>query len=731
MYRKFAGTRPSPARQTSVVALCAAIIVLTGIGVIGAGALILVFAGRIARVTMTHSTIGDVHHLIPILVAWSAVVVSVLAVTVLARTLWARLRRWLSLSPRPDHAPPFRKQRPSFLRARSIRESLSGAGEALLYIAVALVLIWPATFQLGRVIVGYGDSPYYLWLGWKVADLIHHGQFPLVIPDITWPYGANLLASDGYLSTLVIGLWNLVASPILAFNLAVITAILANCYAARHLARQLSSHRAIWIVTAIVFATAPCITRPILSQYNLVFLFPVALLAAEAVAVAFRAEPIRWLRLALLGFVAYLCSIYVLIFAAIAFLTIIVFGGVLARPRWWIPAAQLAAAALTTAVLMSPFIATHLRLEADERAHGAPRLTQTNDTYRDSSDVVSILGSPLYATIPFRPIYSVTGNHPSDLTVGPPPYADGLTLAVEPVLLPGYPMVLAFGLMLLLRHRLARAVAAAAAVCWLLSLGPTLQVLGEPLLRASPRSPPVDWLPYALLGRLPGLGALRAPARAEFAIAGVLCIAVALASAWLYGVIASLGSRPVRIGLGVAAGVVISALIATNLTIPNQTSTFPVASRTGASMAAAMAKAPDGPADGLIDIPADCTGPSGTHQSLLLQYYYRRPTVGCQQDLASIPWYSGIELYIHSVGLAALRCNPRVLGARTLPYPRLIPLTEPMLDEMKSKLRVRYALVDKRELRTCSWLIDSAMPVIARHRLLVADGDWALYDLDR
>lgn len=729
LYRGVAGRDPGPARRAAGIAICFAATAFCAVGVVGIAAITLVVAGRIARLTLTHSSLGDAHHWIPVAVAWIVVVSFATAMILMARATAPQLRRWLAPEPQNAWWAPDTERARSVARPASWRPVLAAAGETSLYLAVALVLVWPATFQLDRAIVGYGDSPYYVWLGWKVADLIRHGHLPLVIPDVTWPYGANLLASDGYLSTLVIGLWNLVASPILAFNLAVLTAILANCYAARHLARQLSSHRIVWIVTAIAFATAPCIARPIRSQFNLVFLFPVALIAAEAVAVALHGHRIRWIRLGVLGFVAYLCSIYVLIFSAIGFAAALAFAGVFTQRRWWQPLGRVAAAGLITAVLMSPFIATHLLLERDEAAHGAPRLTATNDTYRDSSDVVSVLGTPLQATIPLRPIYRITGNTPSDLTIGAPPYSDGLTLAVEPVLLPGYPMLLAFGLMLLIRHPLARAVAGAAAVCWVLSLGPTLQVLGQPLLRATPVSPPVDWLPYGFLGQIPGLGALRAPSRATFALAGLLAVAVAVAVAWLRRVIARSESRGTRIGLALITGVFVTALVATNLTIPNRTSTFPISPATGARIAAAMQTA-DGSNDSVVDVPADCT-PAGWDNSILLQYYYRRPTVGCQQDVASIPWYSGLDLYASSTGLAALRCSPQRLGVRPVDFPAVVPLTEADLDAMKAALRVRYALVDKRYVDGCSHLRTTAMPLITRHRLVAGDAQWALYDLDR
>src|SRR5207237_1044525 len=71
------------------------------------------------------------------------------------------------------------------------------------------------------------------------------------------PFGLDLRLLDGYLPSYVAGLFNLVAGPMLAYNLTFVTGAVLNVVCARALARRLSSSRLVHAVTALAFLTAP------------------------------------------------------------------------------------------------------------------------------------------------------------------------------------------------------------------------------------------------------------------------------------------------------------------------------------------------------------------------------------------------------------------------------------------------------------------------------------------
>ena len=62
---------------------------------------------------------------------------------------------------------------------------------------------------------------------------------------------------DGLLPSVMGGPWNLVAGPLLAFNLTILTLTLLNMWAGGRIGRLFSDHPGVWIVTGIAFAMAP------------------------------------------------------------------------------------------------------------------------------------------------------------------------------------------------------------------------------------------------------------------------------------------------------------------------------------------------------------------------------------------------------------------------------------------------------------------------------------------
>lgn len=570
--------------------------------------------------------------------------------------------------------------------------------EHALYLGIALLLITPVTFHLTGEIVGEGDAEAWLWICWRAGRLISAGQLlPAHIPDAIWPYGSNLLAGDGYLPTLVGGWWNVLLPPILAFNAAVITALLLNLWSARHLALQLTSSRAVAAVCAVAFASAPALSIRLDGHYNLLFAFPAALLVADAVS-AVRDHRVRWLRLALLLFVAYLSSIYYLLFGGIAFAVIVLASHLSARMKVR-AAGRMAAAALVCAVLMTPFLAARLSLDRAEAAAARPVTSGAEATVMYSADATSLISVPDQSVVP-APGFGAIRDDPNPL---------------EATSFPGLLLLLGGGAIIALRHRMRRALVSASAVLYVLSLGPALHLDGW-----SPRAPdgtPLVYLPFQLLLEVPGLEALRAPNRATFVLVALLTagLAVGLGRVW-----PQLGRSGRRLCVTVCA-----LLLVVNV-MPKAAADLGVTPATETALKT-IAADPDG-ADAVVVAPADCTVRNTA--AAKLQILHLHPMVGCQADAAAIPFASGIPLYLSSAGLASLRCDPGHVGPVATGFATRPSFDAAAVTELHRDLGVRYLIVDRTAVSaSCPGLAADIGALEPGVHVLGRDGSWVIIDL--
>ena len=135
-----------------------------------------------------------------------------------------------------------------------------------------------------------------------MGRLIAHGHLvPFHVGDVIHPFGLDLRLLDGYLPSYVSGLFNLVAGPILAFNLTFVVGAILNVLAARHLASRLTPSRVVQTIAAVAFLTAPPIALNVqLGLLPLFFAFTAPLLIADALDVVSGARDVRPVRLAVL-----------------------------------------------------------------------------------------------------------------------------------------------------------------------------------------------------------------------------------------------------------------------------------------------------------------------------------------------------------------------------------------------------------------------------------------------
>jgi hypothetical protein len=538
----------------------------------------------------------------------------------------------------------------------STRRHLLTLAEVLAGVLVVAAVMWPVTAHPGDQLAGSIDAPYHAWLGWRLAELWGHGHlFTWVIPDAVAPIGLDLRLIDGLLPGGVTAFFDLVTrgNLFLSYNLALATGIGLDLWAGRRLARVLSSRRWVWFLCGVVFATAPALAGSAQAHIAFVYAFTLPLLVREAILIARGEVEVRVGRLVALLVVAYLCSAYHLVFGLITFVLVVALWP---RSAVWAKVAllRLGAVLLATLVLLSPFIAARISYERDERAAGSPDVTRVTESLAFSADALGAITPP-------DSLWIDTPMPRADLGVQ-------LYAPLRPAFV-GYALLAGLVLLAFAKRPARRPLLLTALVLWVLSLGPALHVAGSVVGGASTDG---SWfMPYRWLQALPGLGALRAPTRASYALAAVLTAALAVGLDALLDRIAAPdrslaghGRRRAGEGLVVAVAVVCVAL---TLTAPMPTSDLALSPNQrrllegiGGSVQGDVGR------EGVLIVPWNCR--LDDPRVLALQSIHREPNVGCNPPPTATRWFSGIDAWATSRELAALRCDPSHIDRRPLPF---------------------------------------------------------------
>jgi hypothetical protein len=582
-------------------------------------------------------------------------------------------------------------QRPDLGRVTAV------AAELTAYVVTALAMLWPLTFRLGSEIAGYGDARYYAWASWLAGEKLGSGDLGLRIDEIVWPYGIDIRHLDGQLPTLIGGLWNLVASPELAYSLGLLTAVALNLWAGRRLGKAFSPHRGVWALTAVAFATAPAIAARLDAHFTMYFAFPLALLLEEAVQVGRGDHPVRPIRLGLLLAVTYLCGVYALVFGAIAFGLVVVLAS---APRDLPPLLLRATGGVALAlVVLSPFVLARLDLDRAERAAGGNTVLLHN-TFRAAGDGLAITTQPAPSLLDVPGMQRLREHFRENVH--------------ESTIFPGFiPLLLGIGGLLFLRSRLRWPLLFAALAMWLLALGTSLKIDGRLVLETA-RGRPVAWLPYTALVEVPGLGSLRSPNRASFALAAVLVAAAAYSLGWLFDKFDGVWQRAAMIAVG-------GGLLLTNLMIPIHT----VAIADSPALATTLRTVADRvrPGESMIEVPADCGRQTHT---VVMQILHRTPLVGCQTSYAAIPWASDIERYKTSAAYAALRCRPHTFAGKVdTPFTVADRFDVRDLESLREDFGARFYLVRR---SGCGRVLRDAVEILERYETIGGDEEWIVID---
>jgi hypothetical protein len=565
--------------------------------------------------------------------------------------------------------------------------------------------MWPVSLHPAASFVGHRDASYYMWLTWKLGQLVASGDiFSLRVPDVIVPYGSELLLMDGLLPSLVGGVWNLVAGPFLAFNLTLLTGTLLNMWAGRRLGRLFSDSRAVWIVTALAFATAPAIVLRMFVHLPMYFAFAVPLLLEQGVRIVRDGSRLEPIRIALLLFCAFLCSIYFLLFGGLAF-ALFVLVGAPGRDVLMRRAGRLLVSGAVAFVLMLPFSITRVVRDREEAAAGG-RPVLIRDSFRASADALSIIAQPAPTTL--------------DLPGSDRLRRDFRKQAVhEATIFPGFLALLGgVGAVALLPIALKRQILVTALTLWLLALGTSLKADGE-LLFTWPDEEPIPFLPYTLFFHVPGLGSLRASNRVSYTLAAVLALGLAASLGWLF-------EHRVRGRMRTYTACGLGAVLATNLLLPVPQTNMGVTRSTRRALEEMSLRARRG--ESAIVVPADCG--NETLPDVKLQVVHQVPLVGCQASAASLPLYSGMDLYVNSRGLAALRCNQARLYSRAAPFTGSERLDPTDLRDLYDDFGLRFVILDKTLVaakKGCAHL-RSDVSLLERYEILGEDARWLVVD---
>jgi hypothetical protein len=579
----------------------------------------------------------------------------------------------------------------------------------VLYAGVSLGVIWPVPKHPASWMVGTGDGEFYLWLGWRLARLVKAGSLPLVIPDSLYPQSYHVAWGDGYGAYLVIAFWNLLVNPYFAVNLTVLTALMLNFASARRLVRIVApEHRIVWVLGAIAYGTAPQLLLRLYGHYHLLFAFVPPLVLAEAVLFARGERQLRVLRIGVLLAIGFYLSVYWFATSLAALAVFVLVASVRAHAVGG-AALRLAGAVAVMVVLTAPLTIPRLEFQHRESAAAPPapqnleEIDNENNSLHFSADTLSVVAQPSASRVTLPAAARLHRNfYPN---------------RVESTIFPGALLLLALALGFFLRSPMRLPLVCAAAVLWLLALGPTLFVDGKPFLENT-NGTPVRFMPEELLYSLPGTSALRTPNRLALALPAVATLAFALAAAWF--------CRRARVRYQLAAGAACAALIVTNLVIvPYTPRALPASLQAGLERIRAESQK----GDTVMEVPFDSAGQF--IQVARFQLIHRRPMLGFHAQHSALPWFSDFAAYKRSKALAELRCFPPLIGYAPAPYPPDLAPAAGVLADVRRRFHVRFLLVNEQLLAEplCAQRRAYIESIVSQGRLIERDPAWRIVEI--
>ncbi len=588
---------------------------------------------------------------------------------------------------------------------------------------IVVVLLHRQVFpHLGsKTMGGEGDREWYTFLAWKIGDAFRQGTSPFHLSGIVSPHGFNILLSDGFLPPLLGGVINLLVSPfttadsgaVLSYNVMLMLSTGLSFWSGTYLAGQITTRRVVKLLVGLALATAPVIYFRFLGHLSASFNFPVALVTAEAIHIARRGAPVRWIRLSAFLLIAFGCTAYYFIIAA---------GLVVVATIWRCVGDRVDARNVVRGVVMTflvvgvvllPLLIQRSNFTSAELAAGSQfRSALRVDAEAYNADVLSV------ALPTFRTALNWPGTERLErkIVVGS---REGNSSFPGLVLL-----VLGVGGLVVGHRREFGPILFCALVVWIATLGPVADVLGIATLQGPPGAARVHWMPFEVLKNVPVLSSLRAPGRLSLGLPALLAAGCAYALDSIFA-----RSRPVptgsRFGHAALTGIVLLAMV------PNIPTFTPTPLAFAQPVRALLSSLDDQPGHigRVLPVPS-CVGvTSGTEA--IENLWTDLPTVGCQGQYLALPFASEMQDYVTSADLAALRCSSEYIGYVATSFPPNFREISPDLTALRTDFGVRFLVVDATTAAQCVGLPELIATLAQTYLVLPGDHRWSVIDLGR
>jgi hypothetical protein len=403
-------------------------------------------------------------------------------------------------------SPAIREQEPaSGWRTASAVSARKHLIALLICLLLGVIFTLPGSLAPRSSLLGYaGDNYQHAWFLWHFAHAVSHAENPFYTNLIFYPNRVNLAWSttDPLAGTLALPV-SLMAGPAQAYNLSLILQLALAAFFARLLCLRICRNETAALIGGVVFGFSPFLMAQALGHLSLVTAFPIPLFVLVLAAVLQQQNP-SWKLGVGLGFALLLTAFahynYTVLCALFGFFMLaieIVLEGVEPLKRAW---KALSAAAVTFFVGFAPMLRMLLRDPS-----GMPVARGTSHFEQYSADALGFL-MPSWNHILLG--HFVRGLNPKLFTAG----FEG-TVYIGPVVL----ALAALGAWKGRKEHKKWVVRASILgfLFYLLSLGPRILLLGNPLGVAGPA---------ALLYRIRFAEFISAPARFQVLVA--LCVAI-------------------------------------------------------------------------------------------------------------------------------------------------------------------------------------------------------------
>lgn len=407
----------------------------------------------------------------------------------------------------------------------------------LLYAVLAFVFTLPNSIHPSQALLGRGGDNYlHAWFLWEFARALAHGQNPFHTNLILYPIGANLTwATTDILGQIIAVPFSLLLGPIITYNLSLVLQLALGAFFARMLCLRVSGSAVAATIGGIVFGFSPFLLAHALGHLSLITTFPLPIYVLALGRLLDKEKP-SWKDGVLLGLALALVALgnyeYALIFVLFSLLILAVDLGRAGFPllkRVWMPLA-------TSAVIFFLCLAPILLMMLKDYAVTKPAPFENATAY--SADALSFFVPSLGQSL----LGGYVRKLPAHFFVGP-----GGIEGVEFIGLAAlfFALIGCWAARGYQRRWAGRALVAGV-VFALLSLGPTIHVLGKAaLLLPAPAAP---------FYKLSVMRFLREPAR--LSIATTLCVSL-LASIGLTFVLGKLNILWKRSVFACAVGAIV------------------------------------------------------------------------------------------------------------------------------------------------------------------------------